>query len=856
MRLLRGLGMNDRFGPFIGALARRYLDEIPYPADMAARIRELAARGTVIYVHRSRNVAEHLALASALYRFRLPIARFVGGLDVTGLQPLWRFPRSRRRKQGPADAALNEEWLLRTCVENGFSAELFLRRPLTLFTPSTSHPARYVETLIELQRRSERPIFLVPHFLALRSEPGNFEPNAADALFGSSTEPGTLRAVARVMLSRGLARFEVSEPIDLMDVIARYPTQSAAIVAKKVRWVILHHLARIERIAHGPPLKSPVRMRDEVMQDALLKTQMAALATTKNVPVADIEAEARELYDEIASKPDFDWARILDKILRFVWKIIYDGLEIEQEDLDRVRRAAREGPVVLVPAHRSHIDYLVVSQAFLWNGLLPPHTAAGLNLNFWPFGPIMRRMGAYFIRRSFKGDILYGQVFRAYVRKLFREGFTQEFFIEGTRSRTGKTLPPKLGMLSMVVDAYLESKQPDAIFVPASISYEKLIESGSYLKELGGEEKKKENAVALIKTAGVLTSKYGRVFITFAEPISMRQFLTAAGASKEALQNPENDEKKRVITRDLAFAIVRGINDAVVVTANSLAVLVLFGSRRRGLALSLLEETASMALHHVREASQGRARISRGLIDDPTGALRAALTILEKDGKVHRASAAGTDYLRIDDDAFLELDFYKNNIIHWFVPESILACAMRSLQARPGTHVERAAVAERTRAISRVLKLEFIFADGDFATLFNGTVERAVRYGILVSAGDTIALAETVIAKRFGPFAANLLANFIDSYGSVFRHVETSVEKPSTQKALVSRLLETARADWLSGAIVCREAVSKANIENAVALLFDLKVLDESDGRINLHKDGPRRLLELRQVTDAARIRS
>jgi glycerol-3-phosphate O-acyltransferase len=495
-----------------------------------------------------------------------------------------------------------------------------------------------------------------------------------------------------------------------------------------------------------------------------------------------------------------------------------------------VRQAARRGPVVLVPSHKSHIDYIVISQAFLWNGLLPPHAAAGVNLDFFPVGPMLRRMGAYYIRRSFKGDAIYASVFRAYVRKLYREGFTQEFFIEGTRSRTGKTLPPKLGMLTMLVDAYLESKQPDAIFVPANISYEKLIESSSYLKELGGAEKEKENAAAFFKTANILASRYGRVFITFEEPISMEEFLASQGTSKEELASDEHDDKKRAVVRALAYRIVWGINSAVVVTANALAVLTLFGHRQRGVELEQVQATAALCTRHIHRVSEGRARFARGVDEDPALAVVRALDVLIAEGRVVKATAAEQTFYRIADDAFLELDFYKNNIIHFFVPEAIVACAMRSLDAKPGQVIARDVVSARARELSRVFKNEFIFRAGGFDVLFAAAVGRAAEYGVLVESARDLQLADSDEAKRYGAFAANLLTNFVDAYASVVRHLAEAAQKASSRKALILRLLDHARADVLAGAIISPEAVSKANIENALAMLEDLRVIEEKSG--------------------------
>src|SRR5262245_50351548 len=182
-------------------------------------------------------------------------------------------------------------------------------------------------------------------------------------------------------------------------------------------------------------------------------------------------------------------------------------------------------PVVLLPCHRSPFDSLILSSLFHINHLSPPHIAAGINLSFWPMGPLFGGAGAYFIRRSFGDDGVYKAVFRSYLRFLIREGYTQEFFIEGGRSRTGKILTPKLGMLSAIVDAFIDGARRDLYLVPVSIHYGRVVEEQAYSRELGGGEKEKESLSALLRARSVLRQTYGTVSVSFADPISLSEAL-------------------------------------------------------------------------------------------------------------------------------------------------------------------------------------------------------------------------------------------------------------------------------------------------------------------------------------------
>ena len=189
--------------------------------------------------------------------------------------------------------------------------------------------------------------------------------------------------------------------------------------------------------------------------------------------------------------------------------------------LEKVTEYAKRNPIVLVPSHRSYFDFIILSSMLFYDRhLLPPHIAARENMAFGPFGFIWRKAGAFFLRRSFD-DPLYKSVFRTYVAYLIKEGFTQEFFIEGGRSRTGKTLAPRLGILSWNVEAFLASGRQDLYFVPIALTYERLVEEGAMVGELEGGAKTEESMLGLVRARRFLRLRFGSVFVNFGEPISL-----------------------------------------------------------------------------------------------------------------------------------------------------------------------------------------------------------------------------------------------------------------------------------------------------------------------------------------------
>ena len=205
-----------------------------------------------------------------------------------------------------------------------------------------------------------------------------------------------------------------------------------------------------------------------------------------------MKTKLRKYAREIASKQTYSIIRFFEVILGNLWNKLFDGIETYYPE--NVSQVANEGyEIVYVPTHRSHLDYLLMSYVVHQSGFPVPHTAAGKNLDFFPVGGLLRKGGAFYLRRSFKGKKLYTAVFNEYLHFLLSNGYPMTFFPEGGRSRTGKLLPLRTGMFSMIVHSYLRDPKKPIAFVPIYIGYDKVFELGSYLKELSGAAKQKES---------------------------------------------------------------------------------------------------------------------------------------------------------------------------------------------------------------------------------------------------------------------------------------------------------------------------------------------------------------------------
>lgn len=778
----RASALNRLLAPFF---ARIRIDE-----EDAQRLRAAYEEGIVVHVLRTSRVMDPLYILYALDRLGLP-------------PPVWLHDHFASR--GTAKVAE-----LNAAVQAHQPALLFLRRPRTLMNPTSAYAERYVDSLLALQRQMDRPILLLPETLIWTKRAQGLRRTTVDALFGDRDAPGWMREISGFFWHHRTSRFHVGAPVNLQAVLEREQGQTERTVSKKIRWSILHHLTREERIRTGPVHRSARRTRQSVLNDGVVRRYFME-RTKQGQTVEALEKKADQILRGIAADPRYGWLRVLDAFVDVVWRKIYDGIVVDDEGLAAVRRAARKGPVVLVPSHKSHVDYVVLSQVFFKDGMMPPNIAAGDNLNFWPMGFVFRRSGAFFIRRSFKGDKLYTILFAAYVRRLLKEGHAVEFFIEGGRSRTGKLLPPRMGMLTMCADPVLDGAINDVSFIPISIGYEKVVEAKSYAKELHGGEKKKEGVAEMLSATSVLRSRYGRVYVDFAEPISLRVFAAARGY--DVGESDSEDTHRRVLVAQLGHKIVYGINEVTRVTPTSVAALQLLTSARRGLAEEELYTGADRIVSFLADVG---ARMS-GVLAEQTrrAALREALGRFAAEGLLLMTPAPdGATIFQVNDAGRLALDYYKNNILHFFVPAAVVVLGVLRGGGEP---IPRDDVERHARRLSSLLKHEFSFrVDRGFEENFADAIEFLVARRTLKADGDTLAI--TPRGREEAVLLCGLLAPFLEGYRLVADTL-TALGEPTPEKIFLRRALDRGGRQLLEGRILRAEAVSQPIVKTGLALL-------------------------------------
>jgi glycerol-3-phosphate O-acyltransferase len=796
----------------------RFFRHIELDPRWTDAVRQAAERGTVVYVMRSLSVLDFLCLEYLTKAHQLPPIQFVNNLGSLMLEPFGRG--SRKRSSHARD---QEEIALERTLEQHGSALLFLRRPPRLGRPSRK--GERIETdlvrgLIEAQRKTQWPILLVPQTFMWGKLAGSKESRPLDFLLGPVEWPGRVRTFFRFLFNYREALMRTGEAFDLKAFLDQNPELSDAQAADKVRYALLRRMERERTLVVGPNKKTPHRLREEIERSPRLRKHVNAIMQATGRDLDSMQQEIDRELRKLCATPDDYTLWTLHRILDRVWHTIYDGIDVDQAGIARVREAARRGPLILLPSHKSYVDFLVLSDVFYAHQLSPPLIAAGDNLSFWPLGWVLRRGGAFFIRRSFKGNKLYVSLVDTYMRRLLLDGHHIEVFVEGGRSRTGKLLPPKFGILSMLVDACLALKDREVNFVPISIGYELIVEQQSYMEELGGAEKQKENIGGLLKTPEVLRSRYGRLYIQFGEVMPFDKLVedalgTGGKASRLSELSPSN---RRNLVQRIGHRATYEINRVTVVTPAALVSTCFMVHRRRGISRAQLAEQATQLRDVLRRMG---ARLAP-TIDDPgpinLRALDEAVSLL-RDGKLVLQHGEGRDSVyTVPEERRVALEYYKNNIIHFFVPRALISAAL--LVREDERAVSEQALRERVRKISKLFKYEFMYrADTDFDQIFDDALSDMLSAGELERFVDRVRPTDD-LGHRITTYAT-MVRTYFEAYLLAGRAVQDLPPEGMAKNAWMKLALAVGQRLYLSGEIEDRESISKHKLENAFQALRD-----------------------------------
>ncbi|UPG85812.1 glycerol-3-phosphate 1-O-acyltransferase PlsB [Luteibacter aegosomatis] len=487
---------------------------------------------------------------------------------------------------------------------------------------------------------------------------------------------GPVRRLMAVLLNGRDTHVHVTTGISVRRLCDDAGSQAKAV--RKIGRLLRVRFRNVRTGAIGPDLSTRGMLIDQVVTSPAIRHAIREQARRNGGTQEDATKQAFGFAREIAADYSHSVVRSLSFLLAPVWNRVYRGVTVN--NLDRFREAARGHEVIYVPCHRSHMDYLLLSYLLYQHAIVPPHIAAGVNLNLPVVGSILRRCGAFYLRRNVKGSPLYSAVFAEYMGQLIARGHSIEYFIEGGRSRTGRLQPPKGGTLSMTVRAFLRQRAKPVLFQPVYIGYERIIEGASYTAELSGKPKQGETIWQLLSSIPRLfRTNFGHVTVNFGEPIHLGALLDGIAPGWET--DPQRDERPTWLTPavdELARRINVNVNGAADANAVNLMATALLSAPAHAIGERDLLTQLSVLTRVLKEAPYGEGVTLTSLTP---AHLIARCEVL---GMIKRTPHPFGDVIGASADQAVLLSYYRNNMLHLFVPAALVAA---HLMAQPTTSV-------------------------------------------------------------------------------------------------------------------------------------------------------------------------
>lgn len=500
-------------------------------------------------------------------------------------------------------------------------------------------------------------------------------------------------------------------------------------IAQRAQQQLRVYLDKQRAIMLGPDLSDKRNLVDKLIYSPAIKHACEREADEKGVTIREARHTARSYANEIVNDYSYPIIRVFDRFLTWLWTQLYDGVEVHH--FEQVRKLATDYELIYVPCHRSHVDYLLLSYVIYKRGLSIPYVAAGNNLDVPVIGPLLRGAVAFYIRRSFKGNALYTAVLREYLHTLITRNTPIEYFIEGGRSRTGRLLPPKTGMLAMTVHSQLRHTNKPVVFIPTYIGYERIMEGGTYIGELKGKPKESESLMGLLKVTKKIERIFGHVHLSFGTPLFLSDFMTKFDVPAHSLPADRTDtpmdDKTSAMIGNLSVKIMQHINKAAVVNPVSLLSLVLLSAPKAALDEDICRKQIAL---YQRIASQLPYADDTTVTDmDPQAIIDYGIRLK----LIERTPHILGDIIQVAGKQSALLSYFRNNILHVFILLSFLA----ALVARNG-RIERSRLNEIVAQLYPFLQSELFlyYSARSLPDTINKKIDNLIEQGLIVELGQ------------------------------------------------------------------------------------------------------------------------
>jgi glycerol-3-phosphate O-acyltransferase len=576
----------------------------------------------------------------------------------------------------------------------------------------------------------------------------------------------------------------------------------------------------------------------DIADSDAFRNALGRLASEQGRRSDALEREARAALGEMVAVQSDLALGGLDRLARFALRA-YD-IEVDTDALDGLRALNRNHALVFLPSHKSYLDPFILRGALGRAGLPCNHILGGVNVSFWPMGPVLRRSGVVFIRRSIKDDAVYKLALRSYLGYLVERRYNLEWYLEGGRSRTGKLRPPRLGVLAYLVEAFRERGVEDVFLVPVSIAYDQLQEVAAMAAEEHGAQKKAESFGWMLQYLRSQGQRLGKAYVNLAEPVSLRQVRTERKLAPD-----------RIIVGKIAFEVLHRINRVTPITPTSLLTLALLGLGDRALTPAEIRSVLDPLLDYVAVRKLPQA----GTVDLGTPAgLRPALDALVSSKVVTRYAGGAEPVYGIGENQHLVAAYSRNRIIHFFVTRAITELVLLHLVRRPVGQPDEPDLGARAWAealrLRDLLKYEFFFAaKPEFAE------ELRAELAILDPDWERRAAEPTAIAAGLAELPLLLghrvLGSFLEAYTVVADRLAARPPGPVDDKEFLAECIGVGRQYRLQQRIHSEESISKELFRGALSLAAGRGLLEGGPG------DDPGRLADIarRRRAFAAELR-
>ena len=633
---------------------------------------------------------------SPFIRFEVEFEEGITEKDLTNPKTIYALPNKSVSELVALDKYTDKQNTV-SPIE-GFE-ETNLQRFIRLIPPKfdigTQKIKRFLpENLPEILSLDDEKIILIPVSFYWGMHPDKQKSFFKIVFSQSWTVSGYFKKFFRVLLHGRSLVIKFNRPLTLSELKDKERTvdESSRLVSRYLRAIF----RKTKKAAIGPDISHRRTLVRSLSRDKVVREEIKAQSKGDLKKKRRLNKKAFKYANEICSDINYPIVRNLQRGLSWFWNKRYDGIHLQ--NLDKIKSIADDNSLVYLPCHRSHIDYLALSYILLEKGLMLPHIAAGNNLNLPILGGIGKGGGAFFMRRSFRDNKLYSLIFFQYFKRLLQRGSSVEFFPEGGRSRSGFTLQAKPGLLSMTIRSFASLSDEKVKLIPTYIGYEKIIEGNSYLSELLGEEKKRENFLDLFKTIKDFGNFLGNAYINFGEPIDLKDFLEQEVALKDYRIDSPLDRPiwLKKATNRLGIEVMKGINKSSAITTSSLFSLSLLTETTQSLDTKIISKRIELFIDLIKRNQNFK---DVWLTEDSPEKIIAKT---EELGLINSQLIGGEKVFRPTRNEAALLSFYQNNISHFFLLYSLVCLSLK--------YVEELSEKE----ILRLTNLVYPFLQSDF----------------------------------------------------------------------------------------------------------------------------------------------